>query len=335
MIFVPSTLPFDQPVRPGGYAWWYVDALSDDGAHGLTIILFVGSVFSPRYAKARRSLGDHLEHANPERFCAVNVSLYDIANRRNVWALTEHESVSREPSSLRVGESSMRWADPIGADPAELHIELSEHQTRFFGRRGAPLRGHIRLRPTASFGPRIELDRWQTTPRHRWYPVAPHARVEVEFESPQLRFAGSGYHDANEGDEGLEHAFRSWNWSRCELGDQTVIAYDVVDLQDQPHARAWRFMPSASAIEDIPDHALGPAGVLASTSWRVPRAIRSDLDHPPKLRCTLEDSPFYSRSLVDVQLGGRSGVAIHESLSLERFASGWVRFLLPFKIRRG
>ena len=25
-----------------GYAWWYLDALSDDGAHGLTIILFIG-----------------------------------------------------------------------------------------------------------------------------------------------------------------------------------------------------------------------------------------------------------------------------------------------------
>jgi hypothetical protein len=27
---------FDQPVAPGGYLWWYVDALSDDGRYGLT-----------------------------------------------------------------------------------------------------------------------------------------------------------------------------------------------------------------------------------------------------------------------------------------------------------
>ena len=39
-----------RPVPHGGYAWWYVDALSDDGRHGLTIIAFVGSVFSPYYA---------------------------------------------------------------------------------------------------------------------------------------------------------------------------------------------------------------------------------------------------------------------------------------------
>ncbi len=45
---------FDAPVPAGGYAWWYVDALSDDGAHGLTIIAFIGSVFSPFYAWSRR-----------------------------------------------------------------------------------------------------------------------------------------------------------------------------------------------------------------------------------------------------------------------------------------
>jgi carotenoid 1,2-hydratase len=325
---VPSTLPFDHPVCPGGYAWWYVDALSDDGAHGLTIIVFVGSVFSPRYAKARGSVGDDKQRADPERFCAVNLSLYDIARGRKVWALTEHQSFAREPSGLRVGASSMRWSES-----GELHIDIVEHQTEFFGRRGAPLRGHVRLRPTALFAPRIELDRWQAKPRHRWYPIAPHARVEVEFDAPQLRFSGSGYHDANEGDEGLEHAFRSWNWSRCELGDQTVIAYDVVDLEGHSHARAWRFVPETHAIEDIPEQALAPAGLLPQTPWRVPRAIRCDRDQTPQLRCTLEDSPFYARSLVDVQLGGRSGIAVHESISLQRFASGWVRFLLPFKIR--
>ncbi|MGB5835339.1 MAG: hypothetical protein WBG92_25590, partial [Thiohalocapsa sp.] len=41
-------------VPPRGYAWWYVDALSDDGEHGLTLIAFIGSVFSPYYFSGRR-----------------------------------------------------------------------------------------------------------------------------------------------------------------------------------------------------------------------------------------------------------------------------------------
>ena len=49
---VLADLRFDAPVPHGGYAWWYVDALSDDGRHGITIIAFIGSVFSPYYAWA-------------------------------------------------------------------------------------------------------------------------------------------------------------------------------------------------------------------------------------------------------------------------------------------
>ena len=42
-------------VPPGGYAWWYLDAFSNDGRHGLTVIAFIGSVFSPFYFRARRA----------------------------------------------------------------------------------------------------------------------------------------------------------------------------------------------------------------------------------------------------------------------------------------
>ena len=65
--------------RAGGYAWWYVDALSDDGQHGLTLIAFIGSVFSPYYAWARRR-----GPADPQNHCALNVALYGPGGNR--WA---------------------------------------------------------------------------------------------------------------------------------------------------------------------------------------------------------------------------------------------------------
>ena len=61
---------FARPVPPGGYAWWYVDALSDDRQFGLTIIVFVGSVFSPYYAWARRGG----RRADPQDHCAFNIA---------------------------------------------------------------------------------------------------------------------------------------------------------------------------------------------------------------------------------------------------------------------
>ena len=67
---------------PNGYAWWYVDALSDDGEHGITIIAFIGSVFSPYYAFARRK-----GPADPLNHCAINVAVYRKGGNR--WAMTK------------------------------------------------------------------------------------------------------------------------------------------------------------------------------------------------------------------------------------------------------
>ena len=98
---------FDRAVAPGGYSWWYLDALCDDGRHGLTIIAFVGSVFSPYYARARArsrwGMADPLEH------CAINVALY--GPRADAWVMSEYGpgEVERGPDRLHVGRSSIAW----------------------------------------------------------------------------------------------------------------------------------------------------------------------------------------------------------------------------------
>jgi carotenoid 1,2-hydratase len=62
--------------------WWYVDALSDDGRHGLTIIALLGSVFSPYYAWARQK-----GSVDPRAHVALNVALYGRPGAR--WSMTE------------------------------------------------------------------------------------------------------------------------------------------------------------------------------------------------------------------------------------------------------
>jgi carotenoid 1,2-hydratase len=325
-----TPLRFDLRVGAGGYAWWYLDALSDDGRVGLTLIAFVGSVFSPRYAGARRSMAAGGPPADPERHCAINVALYRVGGPR-VWVMSEHAEFCRTPELLRIGQSSLRW---VGEDAERrLEIEIAEFETLFGARRGPPLRGRIRLTPAAMFGPRVELDR---AGKHRWYPVAPHARIEVELDAPALRFSGSGYHDVNEGDEGLELGFRSWNWSRARLDDQrTAILYDV-SLREDPGAllpRGWLFDVGGPTITTLAPEALGQPTALPRTTWGVSRAIRSEVGHSPRLLETFEDTPFYSRNLVATRVAGREAEAIHESLDLDRFASRFIQFLLRFKTR--
>jgi len=66
----------------------------------------------------------------------------------------------------------------------------------------------------------------------------------------------------------------------------------------------------------------------------LPRTTRTDGGDARVVR-TLEDTPFYARSELQTSLGGRRMVALHESLSLERFKSPMVQAMLPFRIRRG
>ncbi len=93
-------LGFDGHVQRNGYAWWYVDAVSDDGAHGLTIIAFIGSVFSPYYAWSREK--------DPFAHCAMNVVLYGKPGR---FAMTERKagSLHRSADHIAIGPSAMEW----------------------------------------------------------------------------------------------------------------------------------------------------------------------------------------------------------------------------------
>jgi carotenoid 1,2-hydratase len=48
----------------------------------------------------------------------------------------------------------------------------------------------------------------------------------------------------------------------------------------------------------------------------------------------MESAPFYARTLISTHLLGQQGLAIHESLSLDRFRSGLVQAMLPFRMPR-
>ena len=81
----------------------------------------------------------------------------------------------------------------------------------------------------------------------------------------------------------------------------------------------------------IDQFAPAPAAMLDRTRWRVPRQISAASASVVK---TLEDTPFYARSVVAAELLGHPVTAMHESLSMERFAAPWVQAMLPFRMPR-
>jgi carotenoid 1,2-hydratase len=269
-------------------------------------------VFSPYYAAARRrGDGDPIDH------CALNVALYGEGGKR--WSMTERRRshVDRAASWLTLGPSSLSW------DGDRLTFRIDEVTVPFPSR----IRGVVRVHPSALVGDTIALD---AAGRHRWLPIAPCARVEVALDRPALRWRGAGYLDSNAGDAPLEDSFSRWDWSRAGLRHGTAILYEVSRRAGDTLSLATRF--DAAGRRD--DFAPPAARALPRTGWRIDRGTRADEGYAARVTRTLEDAPFYARSVLATSLLGEEAAAVHESLSLDRFRARWVQSLLAFRMPR-
>jgi len=304
---------FDLPIAASGYSWWYIDAISDDGRHALTVIFFLGSVFSPYYARARRQQGE----ADPLNHCSVNICLYGAGGHR--WAMTERPRAAMERTAdmLVIGPSAVRWTGTA------LEIRLSEQTFPLPGR----IRGTVRVYPRTITRHTVRLD---AAGEHCWTPLAPDSRVEVDLSQPGLRWSGPGYFDSNSGLVPLEHSFVRWTWARAPLTDGTAVLYDVTRRDGTDLAVALRIGRDGKVEERTPP----PRVPLPPGAWKVWRETRSEAGHPARMVEALEDTPFYTRSMVASRLFGENVTGVHESLCLDRFRSGWVQALLPFRMPR-
>ena len=157
------------------------------------------------------------------------------------------------------------------------------------------------------------------------------ARVDVEMEHPSLRWSGAGYFDHNSGDEPLEAGFRNWDWSRAHAGADTLIHYDARTRDGSDCELALRLQ--ADGVVETLD--APPSQTLPRTPiWRVARNARSNSGAPPQIVKTLEDTPFYARSIMRASHEGESLTGFHESLDLERFCNPVVQGMLPFRMPR-
>lgn len=287
--------------------------------HALTLIAFVGSVFSPYYAHARRRHGDGQAHA--DEHCAVNLSLYrkppGATRFQRLWAMTERSAaaVQRDTRQLGIGPSHLAWQ----AD-GSLQVHIDEWTVPWPRR----LRGQLRIEPGALPGHAFALD---AAARHTWQPISPASRITATFDSPGLHWQGDAYLDANHGERPLARDFRSWQWQRSALpGRRSRVLYEVQTLDDQERSLALA-IDAQGAIEPL---GLPPWQALAGSAWGVPRSSRGS--QRPELLATLESGPFYCRSLL--RDGDDGALTVHESLSLQRFNRPWVQAMLPFRMPR-
>lgn len=276
-------------------------------------------MFSPYYAWARRRRGDG--GAPAEAHCAINLSLHRRAagasRFERLWAMTERgpHDLARDARQLRVGPSQIAWQDD-----GRLTLRLREWAAPWPRR----LDGVIELQPGALPGQAFALD---AAGRHLWQPIAPRARVTVDFDAPALRWQGDGYLDSNRGQRPLERDFHSWHWSRSSGPDgRARVLYDVQPCEGAARGIALD-IDATGRMQLMP---APPEQALPGSGWGVPRRCRAAPG--TRVLSTLESGPFYCRSLLGHDEAGWT--TMHESLSLQRFAQPWVQALLPFRMPR-
>ncbi len=248
----------------------------------------------------------------------MNVALYGPS--RDAWAFTERggDDVRRYQTALVIGPSSMEW------DGSAFTVRFEEKTAPFPGR----VAGTVKIHPMALADKHFVLD---TKGRHRWGPIAPIARAEVEIRHPEaLRWSGMAYVDHNQGDEGLEDGFTSWSWCRATTAKRTVVTYDSIrrDGSRDLIQHAFDANGENQGLEPLVEKS------LPRTLWGMARPVRVDRGTTPTLVRTLEDTPFYARSQLSGRFLGEQAHGVHEALSLDRFKSRVVQTMLPYRMRQ-
>jgi carotenoid 1,2-hydratase len=133
----------------------------------------------------------------------------------------------------------------------------------------------------------------------------------------------------NRGDAPLEQGFAKWQWARGTLkGGGAIILYEAL-RRDGSHADLAVTIDPQGQVQPFEPP---PMVELKRTGWRVGRQVRSE--GGAAVVRTLEDAPFYARSLVSAKLLGEPVTLMHESLSLDRFRMPVVQAMLPFRMPR-
>jgi carotenoid 1,2-hydratase len=112
------------------------------------------------------------------------------------------------------------------------------------------------------------------------------------------------------------------------MQDGTAILYEALRRDGSRVEIAVMFDPQGRMQIFEPP----PAVPLKPTRWKIGRRVRSDGE--ASLVRTLENAPFYARSVVSARLLGEPVTLMHESLSLDRFKMPIVQAMLPFRMPR-
>lgn len=337
-------LTLDRPRQPldrtllttaGGFAWWYVDALSASG-DGLVCIWSWGLPFLPDQATAWREGRPYPTRARP----SVNLVVYQ-AGRPTHYHLqalapeAAHWQQDRwDAGRWQMGDSTF-LLQPDGEGRATLRADLDLPVP------GSPdrLRGHF-----AVTGP---LARQPDTPAgrgvHVWAPILGPATLSAELRhgaaAALIAHDLPAYHDRNGSptaldDLGLDH----WIWGRATVAGQLVIFYlsYPTDPSTPPflllsHAdEHGRYTVTEGEVQ-LDGRQRAAFGMPWWTTLRLtglPEPLTITVHRP------IDDGPFYLRAAITARYGGAEGIGWAELCRPDRVDRPLLRPLVNMCVQR-
>jgi carotenoid 1,2-hydratase len=328
---VPPDRAFDQSVLqvPGGFAWWYLDLLNDQG-DGLVLIWFFALPFLPNTSK---NVAPSIALSRP----GVCVAVYR-RYQQSFYLLQEDVTSSIQiedtSSEITIGASRFSIQSKSGRALFTAHIE-----TELAGSR-QPLVGMVRAQ-----GPHLNgLGDRLPSHVHTWSPLLTstegHARLTLgEREIIDMR--GPVYLDRNASSEPLgKLGIDQWRWGHLAFADRELIFYQLLPAQGgPPQSFAVSVAKNGEALVTGADlRWSGPKQDLYGLKWH----RCAELSDPQigqvqvRFRSLVDNGPFYLRFFIEATetASGKSGIGFAELVRPERIDLPAMRHFIQMRIHR-
>lgn len=302
---------------PGGFLWWYLDAVDADG-NGCVVIWSYGLPFLPGYAAAERN-GEAPRAAERP---SLNVAVYR-DGELDCYLLREYDTERvewwPEESRWRFGATEMRSRKRAGRRQVSVALDC-------------PIPGgDRRLEGTVEVaGPSPVVAEADGERAHRWDPriVAGEADVDLRAGATErYRSQGRGYHDANCGGTPFHQlGIERWLWGRCPFGDRELVFYGLWSddgAATQHHVLEFGSDGDWTRRDDIAialEEERRNIGAMrwwrkltvsgpAAASWSPLRV---------EMRQVVDSGPFYMRYLTRASAGGAEATGVAELIRPNR-----------------
>jgi hypothetical protein len=200
----------------GSFEWWYFDAHFEDGS--TAVIVFATKPLLERKGPLKANVS--LTITRPDGTKTAGFPLFS----------RDQFSAAQESCDVRIGNNWTRG----DLHRYEVHVEMQDISADL------TFTGVVEpWRPGAGKAYFGDLDHY-----FAWLPSIPFGTVEgtLTYDGQTHKVSGTGYHDHNWGNVGLNDVMDHWYWGRAHLGEYTLIFVEQIAAQQYGFTRMPVFM---------------------------------------------------------------------------------------------